>query len=37
MPSNEQAHDFLNFAKHIEEKIKNEISQRSINDSESVD
>jgi HEPN domain-containing protein len=27
MPSNEQAHDFLNFAKHIEEKIKNELNK----------
>jgi HEPN domain-containing protein len=28
MPSNEQANDFLEFAKHIEEKIKNELNQR---------
>jgi HEPN domain-containing protein len=28
MPSNEQAHDFLEFTKSIEEKIKNEINKK---------
>jgi HEPN domain-containing protein len=28
MPSNEQAHDFLEFTKNIEEKIKNELNKK---------
>jgi HEPN domain-containing protein len=30
MPSEEQANDFLEFARHIEEKIKNELNQGAL-------
>jgi hypothetical protein len=31
MPSNEQAHNFLEYTKNIEEKIKNELNKKYLN------